>query len=165
VTRAVRPAPVPLAFALVVLAASGCGSASKHADSVPAFEPQGFEARFDVVPAGVRAGAPVRIAGVDVGVVRAVERAGPGGALSFMVEPNGLPVFRDARLKLRPRIFKEGAWFVDLEPGAPGAGELPGGARIPASQTAGQVQRIPGLDSRARRALRRYLRELERASR
>jgi phospholipid/cholesterol/gamma-HCH transport system substrate-binding protein len=161
VTRAVRPALAPLAFALVVLAASGCGSGSKHDEPARG----DFEAQFDLLPAGVRAGAPVRIAGVDVGVVRAVERgAGRGGVLIVTVEPKGLPVFRDARLKLRPRIFKEGAWFVDLEPGTPAAGELPGGARVPASQTEGQLPQIRP-DSATRRALRRYLRELERASR
>ena len=36
----------------------------------------------------------------------------------------GLPIHRDARLKIRPRIFLEGNFFVDLKPGSPRRAEL-----------------------------------------
>ena len=44
---------------------------------------------------------------------------------------NGLPIKEDARLKIRPRIFLEGNWFVDVTPGSPSAPVLDGGRRDP----------------------------------
>ena len=37
------------------------------------------------------------------------------------IEDKGLPIKEDAELKIRPRIFLEGNFFVDLEPGSPSA--------------------------------------------
>ncbi len=86
-------------------------------------------------------GAPVRIAGVDVGKVEKVER-GPGSlnTVTFVVRDAGRPVHQDAELKLRPRLFLEGNLFVDLRPGTPGAGELRSGGTIPVTQTAVPVR-------------------------
>ena len=84
---------------------------------------------------------PVRIAGVEVGKVKRVER-GPGATaiVTMAIEPHGLPIYKDATLKVRPRLFLEGNFFVDLRPGTPGAPELPAGGTIPLSQTATPVQ-------------------------
>ncbi len=46
----------------------------------------------------------------------------------------------DASAKIRPRIFLEGNFFVDLAPGSAGAQELDEGATIPASRTTTPVQ-------------------------
>ena len=84
---------------------------------------------------------PVRIAGVDVGKVKKVER-GPGSlaTVTMEIEQRGLPIHRDATAKVRPRIFLEGNFFVDLSPGTPTSPELPHGGTIPIGQTALPVQ-------------------------
>ena len=84
---------------------------------------------------------PVRIAGVDVGKVKKVER-GPGSfaTVTMELEQRALPLHRDASLKIRPRIFLEGNFFVDLSPGTPSAPELEDGGTIPLAQTAIPVQ-------------------------
>jgi phospholipid/cholesterol/gamma-HCH transport system substrate-binding protein len=84
---------------------------------------------------------PVRIAGVDVGKVKKVER-GPGAlaTVTMEIEQRGLPIRRDATAKVRPRIFLEGNFFVDLSPGTPSAPEMKDGGTIPLAQTAIPVQ-------------------------
>jgi virulence factor Mce-like protein len=84
---------------------------------------------------------PVRIAGVDVGKVKKVER-GPGSyaTVTMELEQDALPVHRDATLKVRPRIFLEGNFFVELGPGTPSAPTMKDGGTIPPSQTASPVQ-------------------------
>ena len=66
---------------------------------------------------------PVRIAGVDVGKVTKVEplerRLGLA-RVTMEIEDAGLPIHKDAELKVRSRLFLEGNYFVDLHPGTPG---------------------------------------------
>ena len=85
---------------------------------------------------------PVRVAGIDVGKVTRVEHYGDSGAarVTMEIEKGGLPVHRDAQLKIRPRIFLEGNFFIDLKPGSPSAPELDDGAVVPANQTDAPVQ-------------------------
>src|SRR5256885_6846062 len=78
---------------------------------------------------------PVRIAGIDVGKVTEVEPLkttnGSGAAkVTMEIEKKGLPIHRDAELKIRPRIFLEGNFFVDLQPGTPSAAKLKDGGDI-----------------------------------
>jgi phospholipid/cholesterol/gamma-HCH transport system substrate-binding protein len=84
---------------------------------------------------------PVRIAGVDVGRVAEVKR-GPGGTaiVTLALDDSALPIHSDATLKVRPRIFLEGNFFVDLQPGSPAAPTVDSGHMIPISQTATPVQ-------------------------
>jgi phospholipid/cholesterol/gamma-HCH transport system substrate-binding protein len=84
---------------------------------------------------------PVRIAGVNVGKVTKVER-GPGSTavVTMAIDRDALPIHRDATLKIRPRLFLEGNFFVDLEPGTPAAPDLGEGGTIPLAQTAQPVQ-------------------------
>jgi ABC-type transporter Mla subunit MlaD len=44
-------------------------------------------------------------------------------------------IHADARVKVYPRIFLEGAFFVDIRPGSRRAAPLPNGGTLPASQT------------------------------
>jgi phospholipid/cholesterol/gamma-HCH transport system substrate-binding protein len=88
----------------------------------------------------IKAGSAVRIAGVNVGKVESVETAGQGAIVHMALDKAALPIKADARAKIRPRIFLEGNWFVDLTPGSPGADELPEGATLPVQQTAAPVQ-------------------------
>ncbi len=86
---------------------------------------------------------PVRIAGVDVGKVTKVEAAGEESTASVVtmeLDDDALPIREDAELKIRPRIFLEGNFFVDLQPGTPSAPELDAGGTIPSTQTSSPVQ-------------------------
>jgi len=86
---------------------------------------------------------PVRIAGVEVGQVKKVEAYSEDSDLSVVtmeIKDDGLPIHEDAELKIRPRIFLEGNFFVELDPGTPGTSELGDGDTVPAAQTSGTVQ-------------------------
>ncbi len=83
---------------------------------------------------------PVRIAGVDVGRVISTERDGNATTVTFTVEGKGRPIHDDAFAAIRPRIFLEGNFFVDLSPGSPSAPELASGETIPVSHTSTWVQ-------------------------
>ncbi len=85
----------------------------------------------------------MRIAGVEVGKVTKVERVSKGNdaaMVTMTVGKAGRPIHDDARAKIRPRIFLEGNFFVDLEPGTPGAREIEDEGTIPINQTAVPVQ-------------------------
>ncbi|MEA2315123.1 MAG: phospholipid/cholesterol/gamma-HCH transport system substrate-binding protein [Solirubrobacteraceae bacterium] len=90
---------------------------------------------------------PVRVAGVDVGAVNSVVRHGSSGLVTMEIESKGLPIHSDATLKIRPRIFLEGNWFVELQPGSPSARSLTSGATIPITQTSTPVQLDQVLDA------------------
>jgi hypothetical protein len=91
--------------------------------------------------------APVRIAGVDVGTVSSIKRDGNTGLVAMEIGSSGLPIHSDATAKIRPRIFLEGNWFVELQPGTPSAAILHSGATLPSTQTADPVQLDQVLDA------------------
>jgi virulence factor Mce-like protein len=89
----------------------------------------------------LRADSPVRIAGVNVGKVKLVEPMKGGGArVTMEIEKPGLPIHKDAQLKIRPRIFLEGNFFVDISPGTPSAPMFETGDTVPIQQTSTPVQ-------------------------
>jgi ABC-type transporter Mla subunit MlaD len=90
--------------------------------------------------ANIATNSPVRIAGVDVGRVISTERDGDATTVTFTVEGKGQPVHDDAFVAIRPRIFLEGNFFIDLSPGSPSAPELGSGDTIPVSRTSTWVQ-------------------------
>jgi phospholipid/cholesterol/gamma-HCH transport system substrate-binding protein len=108
----------------------------------PLGDPYELNATFkDAVNIGKRS--PVRIAGVEVGKVTGVERAADGSEASVVkmeIDRDALPIHEDARLGIRPRIFLEGNFIVELEPGTPSAETVKSGHTIPAAQTSAPVQ-------------------------
>lgn len=92
--------------------------------------------------AGVKPGSIVRIAGVDVGAVQEIQRYnGAEAALITMdLNDNGLPVHEGAQVRIRPRLFLEGNFVLELSPGAPGSKRLADGDTIPITQTSRAVQ-------------------------
>jgi phospholipid/cholesterol/gamma-HCH transport system substrate-binding protein len=113
----------------------------------------------------LKTNSPVRIAGVDVGKVTKVEAVESGkdaAKVTMEIEDKGLPIHEDAVLKIRPRIFLEGNFFVDLQPGSPSASELESDDEIPATQTAAPVQIgevLNALQSDTREDLKTFLRQ------
>jgi phospholipid/cholesterol/gamma-HCH transport system substrate-binding protein len=90
--------------------------------------------------ANISTNSPVRIAGVDVGKVIEVSRDGDNAKVTFTVDGAGRPIHEDAYAEIRPRIFLEGNFFVDLKPGSPSAPELGSGGTIPVSHTSTAIQ-------------------------
>lgn len=90
--------------------------------------------------ANIAKNSPVRIAGVNVGSVISSERDGDATTVTFTVEGKGRPIHEDAFATIRPRIFLEGNFFLDLDPGSPSAPELDSGGSIPVSRTSTAVQ-------------------------
>jgi virulence factor Mce-like protein len=90
----------------------------------------------------IRAGSPVRIAGVEVGKVKEVkaEEDSDAAVVVLQIDDDGLPLHTDATAKIRPRIFLEGNFFVDLQPGTPEAPVLKDGGTLKVTQTATPVQ-------------------------
>ena len=115
---------------------------------------------------GIRPSAPVRIAGVQVGKVTEVAHAEHGAQAAIVtmrIDRKGLPLHRDATMKIRPRIFLEGNFFVDVHPGSASAPKLHDGDRIPINQTSSPVQLdqvLSALQAPTRRELQGLLREL-----
>ena len=90
----------------------------------------------------LKPGAPVRIAGVEVGKVTKVESSGSGDAtarVKMELKDEALPLHDDATLQIRPRILLEGNFFVDLKPGSPSGRDLDDGATLPVTQTSTSV--------------------------
>jgi phospholipid/cholesterol/gamma-HCH transport system substrate-binding protein len=130
----------------------------------PLHHPYTFTATFKSAN-NLKQKSPVRIAGVEVGIVKKVEPIpdGNGAAkVTMQIEKVGLPIHKDAQMKIRPRIFLEGNFFVDIQPGTPGAGNLKDGGSIPINQTDTPVQFgevLTALQSDTREDLKDFLRE------
>jgi phospholipid/cholesterol/gamma-HCH transport system substrate-binding protein len=128
----------------------------------PFDRPYRIKAAFENV-SQLKPKSPVRIAGVDVGKVKEVEGGeGATAVVTMEIKREGLPIHRDAEAKVRPRIFLEGNYFVDIRPGTPSAPPLEDGETIPVQQTAAPVQFgqfLETLQNDTREDLRTVLRE------
>jgi phospholipid/cholesterol/gamma-HCH transport system substrate-binding protein len=113
----------------------------------------------------IRLDSLVRIAGVNVGKLIGVDPV-PGSQaakLTIEIDSNGLPIHTDATLKIRPRIFLEGNFFVDLSPGSPSAPILKDGGTLAIQQVSTPVQVdqvLTALQADTRSSLRTLLQQL-----
>jgi phospholipid/cholesterol/gamma-HCH transport system substrate-binding protein len=136
--RGPRPAMIGLLVAILFVVGFYLGF-TKH---VP-FTSRGYElhATFESATT-LKPDSPVRIAGVNVGKVISVEPT-PNSRMAeatFTISDDGLPIHKDATIALRPRLFLEGNFFLDLHPGSPSAPDLSSGSTIPMTQTTTAVQ-------------------------
>jgi virulence factor Mce-like protein len=117
----------------------------------------------------IKPNSPVRIAGVEVGKVTKVEPTAKGAAsarITMEIKDAGRPIHADATAKIRPRIFLEGNFFIDLTAGSPGAPVLEDGDVIPSGQTSTPVQFdqvLKALKAPTRQAAQQTLAELAKA--
>ncbi len=109
----------------------------------------------------LRLDSPVRIAGVNVGKVTAVERATDSDLVkvTMTLDDTGQPIHKDATAMIRSRIFLEGNFFVDLKPGTPSAPLVNDGDTLPVTQTATPVQ-LDQLLTALQTGDRQYLQDL-----
>ena len=129
--------------------------------SLPWRQPFEFKAVFESA-ANLRLDSPVRIAGVEVGKVTEVEHMDDSNlaVVTMEVKDEGLPIHEDATLKIRPRLFLEGNFFVDVTAGTPGRPAIDDGDTIPVTQTAYPVQLdqiLTSLQKDTRRDLQKLL--------
>jgi phospholipid/cholesterol/gamma-HCH transport system substrate-binding protein len=133
-----------------------------------------FRSHFEIKAAfrssnNIKPNSPVRIAGVEVGKVETVQATSPGASsavITMKINDLGRPIHADATAKIRPRIFLEGNFFIDLTAGSAGAPVLSDGDTIPASQTSTPVQLdqvLKALNAPSRKNLQLTLGELGQA--
>ncbi len=123
---------------------------------------------------GLQSGSLVRIAGVNVGKVSGVSTE-PGcksaattatacnaADVTMEIDSSGLPIHQDATFAIRPRIFLEGNFFVDVSPGTPSAPVSGDGHTFPIQQGIEPVQLdqvLTGLQADTRRNLQILLQQ------
>ena len=129
------------AIGLILVVITGALSLYAFTKSLPWADKYSTQAVFTNA-GNVTSAAPVRIAGVNVGKVTAVEHLAPDEAaqtaqagdtaepadsgappstatvVTMELDESALPLHTDATMKLRPRLFLEGNLFVDLKPGS-----------------------------------------------
>jgi phospholipid/cholesterol/gamma-HCH transport system substrate-binding protein len=109
---------------------------------------------------------PVRIAGVDVGEVTGIQHIGgnsPATLVTMSIARKGLPIHADATTNIRPRLFLEGNYYINLQPGTPQAPPLSSGATLSSPHNSGPVQLdrvLSALNSNARANLQTLLQGL-----
>jgi phospholipid/cholesterol/gamma-HCH transport system substrate-binding protein len=135
----------------VVLVAISYGAYTKFAN--PFASPYTAHAIFSNAN-GLQVDSFVRIAGVNVGKVTSVtpvagcnKKAYSGlepqctaADVTMQIQSNGLPLHKDATFWIRPRIFLEGNFFVQVTQGTPEAPIAPDGYVFPIQQGKGSVQ-------------------------
>src|SRR3954453_17126742 len=127
----------PLTAGLIVLVIAGIGvffGFTKHVPFTHGFQ---LKAVFSSANS-IRKNSPVRIAGVNVGKVKGIEGLphSTASVVTMEIDNKGLPTHKDAQLKIRPRIFLEGNFFVEISPGTPSAPTLSDDDTVPITQTA-----------------------------
>jgi virulence factor Mce-like protein len=139
-----------LAILAVTYAAFGDGLPFQHHDEIRAV----FTTANQLRPEN-----PVRLAGVDIGKVTSIQ-TGPRNTSLVKMRLDRLDgLHADASLKIEPRLFFEGNFYVKVDPGTPGAPPLRSGTTIPLQRTAVPVQLdqvLNTFDAPTRGALKRW---------
>jgi len=154
--RGPSPAKIGLFLVLLLAIASYLAFTKRIPFTSPGYE---LHATFQNATT-LKPKSPVRIAGVNVGEVTNVSSHGNMADVTFTVDNEGLPIHKDATVTIRPRLFLEGNFFLDLRPGSPNAPDLSSGGDIPVSQTATAVQLdqiLTSLQKNSRASLKRAL--------
>ena len=86
-----------------------------------------------------RYGSPASTSGTVTSVKRVAARR-RAAVVTMAIQPNGLPIHADATVDIRPRLFLEGNFYVDLHPGTPSAPTVSSADTLPAANTTGPVQ-------------------------
>ena len=161
--RGVRPVAAGIVLILLVAVAAYIAFTKNNPFANPYELRAVFKHAHEIKPRS-----PVRIAGVRVGKVTSI-KALPDRRMALVtmeIEEKGLPIKRDAQLKIRPRLFLEGNYFVDIHSGTPSAPALKSGSTIPPNQTATPVQFgqfLTALQRDTREDLQTFLKEYSRA--
>ena len=144
---------------LVLVVVLGVGAVIAYTKELPFSDEYEVTAIFESGQK-IRTSNPVRIAGVNVGKVTEVEllgdeasdetvaTSGPtaetdptgGVKVTMALDESALPLHEDALFKIRPRLFLEGNYFIDVQPGSPSAPTVDEGHSFPVNRTSYSVQ-------------------------
>jgi phospholipid/cholesterol/gamma-HCH transport system substrate-binding protein len=108
---------------------------------IPILESKPFElkAEFSSAQAVVAGqGQTINVAGVEVGQVEDVQLENGRAVVTFGIDRQYLPIYKDATILLRPRTGLQDMFF-QLDPGTKKAGEIPDGGTVPVKNTAPDV--------------------------
>src|SRR5918995_4618139 len=129
-------------IAIVGMVALGLGTAwyivQEQRLRIPVLEERPFElkAEFETAQAVVPGqGQTLRVAGVRVGDVESVELEEGRGVVTFAVDREFLPIYRNATILMRPTTGLKDMFF-QMDPGSEKAGEGQDGATLPVENTA-----------------------------
>jgi ABC-type transporter Mla subunit MlaD len=136
----------PVRFAIVLIVIIVVGVYFGFTKRIPFKHGFRLNAQF-ATAVNIKGKSPVRIAGVNVGKVTSIKRQGTTALVGMEIESRGLPIHSDATVKIRPRIFLEGNWFVELKPGSPSGNTLSSGSTLPITQSSDPVQLDQVLDA------------------
>jgi virulence factor Mce-like protein len=94
-------------------------------------------------------GSPVRIGGVDIGKVTSTGRYRDTNLakVTMEIDSDSQEIRENATIAIRPRLFLEGNFYVQLSPGTPSAPALKDGGTIPLEHTSEPVQLDQVLDA------------------
>jgi phospholipid/cholesterol/gamma-HCH transport system substrate-binding protein len=129
---------------------------------IPILDERPFElkAEFETAQAVVPGqGQTIRVAGVRIGDVEKVELVDGVGVVTFAIDREYLPIYRDATILMRPTTGLKDMFF-QLDPGSEGAGEYSEGDVVPMANTAPDVNFhdvLSSLDDETRSYLRLLL--------
>jgi phospholipid/cholesterol/gamma-HCH transport system substrate-binding protein len=141
VRRSHKPRVSPFGAGMIALVVVAIALYAAFVHNYPWSNPYELKATFANAN-NLAPNSPVRIAGVTVGKVTNIEtkEGSSASVVTMALNDDALPIHKDAQAKIRPRIFLEGNFFVDLKPGSPGEPNLSSGEGIPMSQTFSPVQ-------------------------
>ena len=167
VPRKDRRGMSPVVVGLIALLVVGAATYLGFTKDIPFTQGFRMKAVFETSN-NLRANSPVRVAGVNVGKVKSIRRFQDTdmALIEMEIQDKGLPIHKDAQLKIRPRIFLEGNFFVDLSPGTPQAPKISSGDTIQVTQTSAPVQLdqvLTALQGSTREDLKTLLDEFGRA--
>ena len=129
---------------------------------IPLLEAKPFELKADLPTAQAVTpgqGQTVRVAGVRVGDIDAVDYENGHAVVTMAIDRQFLPIYRNATILLRPKTGLKDM-FLELDPGTPNAGEYQNGDEIPVANTAPDTnvdQILSALDGDTRAYLRLLL--------
>jgi phospholipid/cholesterol/gamma-HCH transport system substrate-binding protein len=129
---------------------------------IPVLEEKPFElkAEFETAQAVVPGqGQTIRVAGVRIGDVADVGVEDGRGVVTFQIERQYLPIYKDATILMRPTTGLKDMFF-ELDPGTAKAGEFEEGETVPVANTAPDVnldEILAGLDADTQAYLRLLL--------
>ncbi|HSJ17080.1 MAG TPA: MlaD family protein [Solirubrobacterales bacterium] len=108
---------------------------------VPVLQERPFELKAEIETAQAvdpGQGQTLRVAGVRVGDVDSVELEDGVAVVTFGIEREFLPIYRNATLMLRPRTQLKDMFF-EMDPGTPAGGEVSEGETLPVANSAPDV--------------------------
>ncbi len=129
---------------------------------IPVLEEKPFElkAEFETAQAVVPGqGQTIRVAGVRIGDVQDVAVEDGVGVVTFAIDREFLPIYRDATILMRPTTGLKDMFF-DMDPGTRAAGEYDEGGTVAVANTAPDVnldEILAALDSDTQAYLRTLL--------